>query len=104
MAPRSFNRHFKAATGDTPLNYLHRLRISEAKKMLESEFKSIHEVGFAIGYQDLTFFRRLFKRYSGISPQEYRQRFGPKRHKVITQSRRARGERVVRARPRAARA
>ena len=97
MTPRNFNRHFKAATGDTPLGYLHRLRVSEARKILEGQFKSVYEVGVAVGYQDLTFSRRLFKRYSGIAPQAYRQRFGPKRRKGAIELRGTRGGRAVQA-------
>lgn len=76
MSPRNFARRFKAATGDTPLGYLHRLRINAAKHFLESDAVSIQEVSVAVGYDDVTFFRRLFKRYTGVPPREYRIRFG----------------------------
>lgn len=76
MTPRNFNRRFKAAVGDTPLEYLHKLRINEARQLLESEIKTVYEVCRSVGYEDLTFFRRLFKRFAGVSPQQYRQRFG----------------------------
>jgi transcriptional regulator GlxA family with amidase domain len=76
MSPRNFARRFKAATGDTPLGYLHRLRINAAKHLLESDAVSIQDVSVAVGYDDVTFFRRLFKRYTGVPPREYRVRFG----------------------------
>ena len=78
MSPRTFARRFKTATGDTPINYLHRLRINTAKHLLENDLKSIRQVSRAVGYEDLTFFRRLFKRYTGMPPREYRERFGSK--------------------------
>lgn len=78
MSPRTFARRFKAATGDTPINYLHRLRINTAKHLLESDLKSVRQVSREVGYEDLTFFRRLFKRYTGTPPREYRARFGSK--------------------------
>ena len=78
MSPRTFARRFKAATGDTPINYLHRLRINTAKHLLENDLKSVRQVSREVGYEDLTFFRRLFKRYTGSPPREYRERFGSK--------------------------
>lgn len=76
MSPRHFARRFKAATGDTPLNYLHRVRINAAKHLLEQETASIRDVGLAVGYEDVAFFRRLFTRYTGQAPRQYRERFG----------------------------
>ena len=78
MSPRTFARRFKAATGDTPINYLHRLRINTAKHLLESDVKSVRQVSREVGYEDLTFFRQLFKRYTGTPPREYRERFRSK--------------------------
>jgi transcriptional regulator GlxA family with amidase domain len=79
MSPRTFARHFKAATGETPMEYLHRLRINAAKHLLEAERKTVQEVSVAVGYEDAAYFRSLFKRYTGIGPQAYRERFGIKR-------------------------
>jgi transcriptional regulator GlxA family with amidase domain len=76
MSPRSFARHFKSATGETPLEYLHRLRINAAKHLLEAERKTVQEVSLAVGYEDVGHFRGLFKRFTGIGPQAYRARFG----------------------------
>lgn len=77
MSPRTFARRFKAATGETPISYLHALRISTARQLLEYDFRSIRQVSRDVGYEDLTFFRRLFKRYTGSPPREYRERCGP---------------------------
>lgn len=75
MSSRTFKRRFKAATGESPLNYLQALRIEEAKKYLETTTDSIEIIGNAIGYDDLAYFSRLFKRESGMSPSAYRKKF-----------------------------
>jgi transcriptional regulator GlxA family with amidase domain len=76
MSPRNFARRFKTATGERPLEYLHRLRIEAARHLLESKPKSVADVSAAVGYEDQAFFRRLFKRYTGAAPRAYRARFG----------------------------
>jgi len=76
MSTRNFTRRFKQATGEAPLNYLHRLRVNCAKTLLETDFKSVQQVCFEVGYEDVPFFRRIFKRYTGMTPSDYRQRFG----------------------------
>ena len=78
MSPCNFARRFKQATGEAPLTYLHKLRIAESKRLLEQDYKTIQEIACSVGYDDLIFFRRLFKRYAGVSPQAYRQNFGTK--------------------------
>ncbi|MBS1199435.1 MAG: AraC family transcriptional regulator [Proteobacteria bacterium] len=76
MSPRNFARRFRQATGETPLAYLHKLRIDESKRLLEQEYMTMQEIAGNIGYDDPVFFRQLFKRYAGVSPQGYRTRFG----------------------------
>jgi transcriptional regulator GlxA family with amidase domain len=76
MSMRNFVRRFKEATGDAPLIYLQKLRIAAAKRMLESNHRTMQEISEAVGYQDVAFFRLLFQRHTGISPSEYRHRFG----------------------------
>ena len=76
LAPRTFLRRFKAATGETPLAYLQRLRIEASKRMLEDDRMTIQEVGLAVGYEDVAFFRDLFKRHAGLPPGAYRERYG----------------------------
>ncbi len=75
LKPRTFARRFRAATGYQPMDYVHALRIEEAKQSLETESLSIDEIGTAVGYEDSTFFRRLFKRKTGLTPAAYRRRF-----------------------------
>jgi transcriptional regulator GlxA family with amidase domain len=79
MSPRTFARRFIAAAGETPLAYLHRLRIDAARQLLETRPKSIAEVSRAVGYEDVGFFRQLFRRHTGAPPRAYRSRFGPER-------------------------
>jgi transcriptional regulator GlxA family with amidase domain len=75
MGPRNFIRRFKAATGRVPGAYLQTLRVSAAKEMLENGASSIQAVSSKIGYDDIGFFRNLFKRHTGMTPGEYRDRF-----------------------------
>jgi len=75
MSPRNFIRRFKEATGQVPGRYLQALRISIAKEMLEDGARSIQSIGSAVGYEDIAFFRALFKRLTGMTPAEYRTRF-----------------------------
>ena len=75
MGPRNFIRRFKAATGRLPGVYSQMLRISAAKEMLDDGAMSIQDVCAKVGYEDLAFFRNLFKRYTGMTPAEYRRRF-----------------------------
>jgi transcriptional regulator GlxA family with amidase domain len=76
MSLRNFVRRFKEATGDSPLSYLQKLRIAAAKRLLESNHRSMQEVSDAVGYQDVAFFRSLFQRHTGVSPSTYREKFG----------------------------
>ena len=79
MSTRNFARRFTSATGETPLAYLHRLRIDAARHLLETRPRSIADVSRAVGYEDISFFRTLFKRHTGAPPRVYRSRFGPER-------------------------
>jgi len=72
MSPRTLIRHFKAATGRLPGEYLQTLRMSAAKELLESGNAPIQAVCEKIGYEDVAFFRSLFKRHTGMTPAEYR--------------------------------
>ncbi|MGR4069994.1 GlxA family transcriptional regulator [Billgrantia sp. C5P2] len=74
LSERSFKRRFSAATGYTPVEYVQALRIEEAKQMLATDEMGIEEISAAVGYEDSTFFRKLFKRRAGVTPAQYRQR------------------------------
>ena len=75
LAPRTFKRRFKTATGHTPIAYVQRIRVERAKRMLETSDEPIEEISWAVGYEDPASFRRLFKRLAGVTPGAYRQRF-----------------------------
>ncbi len=75
MSERTFKRRFKKATGDSPLAYLQMLRIEAAKGLLEHEELTIEKIALKTGYEDTSFFRKLFKRHTGISPNEYKKSF-----------------------------
>jgi transcriptional regulator GlxA family with amidase domain len=75
LAPRTFKRRFKAATGYAPVDYVQALRIEEAKQLLETTDDPTDEIGRKVGYEDPAFFRRVFKRTTSTTPARYRQRF-----------------------------
>lgn len=75
LAERTFKRRFAAATGLTPIAYVQRLRIEDAKRRLERTDAPIDEISWRVGYEDPAFFRRLFKRTTGLAPGAYRKRF-----------------------------
>lgn len=76
LTTRTFIRRFREATGMTPLDYVHALRLEEAKQMLETTDESIEAIANEVGYEDTSFFGRLFRRKVGVAPGEYRLRFG----------------------------
>jgi transcriptional regulator GlxA family with amidase domain len=76
LADRTFKRRFASATGLTPMDYVHTLRLEEAKQMLESGDLPVEAVANEVGYEDASFFGRLFRRKVGLTPAQYRKRFG----------------------------
>jgi len=79
LAERSFKRRFQQATGMSPLEYVHTLRLEEAKQMLESGKQPIEAIANEVGYEDAGFFSRLFRRQVNLTPAQYRKRFGAMR-------------------------
>lgn len=75
LNPRTFARRFRVATGYVPMEYVQALRIEEAKQLLEANSANVEGIGQMVGYEDPTFFRRLFKRSVGITPAAYRKKF-----------------------------
>jgi transcriptional regulator GlxA family with amidase domain len=78
MSPRTFVRRFHGATGNTPREYIQRVRIEAAKRLLESGEERVSEIAMHVGYGDVPAFRKLFIRYTGLAPAEYRARYGPR--------------------------
>jgi transcriptional regulator GlxA family with amidase domain len=79
---RTLKRRFKLATGSSLLEYIQNLRIEQAKRLLESHRTPVEEVSVLVGYEDASFFRRLFKRLTGLPPNQYRRLFRP----IVTES------------------
>lgn len=75
LKPRTFARRFLAATGYHPVEYVHTIRVEEAKQMLETDTIGVEEIGRVVGYEDPAFFRRLFKRKAGVTPAAYRRKY-----------------------------
>jgi transcriptional regulator GlxA family with amidase domain len=74
-AERTVKRRFKAATGTTLMDYVQNLRIEEAKRLLESSQTPFDTIAAEVGYENPGFFRRLFKRRTGLTPSNYRKMF-----------------------------
>ena len=74
---RTLKRRFKMATGTTLIDYLQNLRVEEAKRLLETGQIPVDEISVEVGYEDPSFFRRLFKRRTGLTPSQYRRMFQP---------------------------
>lgn len=77
LGERTFVRRFKAATGRQPAAYLQALRIEAAKTLLERDGAPVQTVSTQVGYEDVAFFRRLFRRLTSMTPAEYRAHFAP---------------------------
>ena len=77
LTKRTFARRFQAATGLGPIEYVYALRMEGARQRIETGGGAIDEVGYQVGYEDPTFFRRLFKRTTGLTPAAYRRKFAP---------------------------
>ncbi|GMG88674.1 GlxA family transcriptional regulator [Biformimicrobium ophioploci] len=84
MSVRSFNRRFKMATGQTPLQYLQNVRIDMARDLLQSSNLSINEISEKVGYQDMGHFTALFKKFLSTTPSEYRTTVRAKLFRVNT--------------------
>lgn len=75
LAERSFKRRFLRATGMAPLEYVHNLRVEEAKYLLETTMAPVEAIANQVGYEEASFFGRLFRRRVGLTPAAYRRRF-----------------------------
>jgi transcriptional regulator GlxA family with amidase domain len=75
LSKRSFIRRFKTATGNTPVEYLQRSNVEKAKRQLESSNRSIEQIIYSLGYNDVHSFRKIFSRYTNLTLKEYRERY-----------------------------
>lgn len=75
LSPRTLARRFRAATGETVVECIQRLRMARARELLEAERLPVEAVARRVGYEDVAFFRRLFRKYTGRTPSGHRQRF-----------------------------
>jgi transcriptional regulator GlxA family with amidase domain len=76
LSPRHFSRRFTAVFGCAPARYVEDLRMSEARRMLSQDGATIQRVAAAVGFASADVFRRAFERRFGLSPSDYRERFG----------------------------
>jgi len=75
ISRRNFIRRFKKATSNTPLEYIQRVKVEAAKKGLESTSENISDIMFSVGYSDTKSFRNVFKKYTGMSPLDYKKKY-----------------------------
>jgi transcriptional regulator GlxA family with amidase domain len=75
ISRRTFERRFKQATNNSVLEYIHRVKIETAKRSFETSRKNINEVMFDVGYSDTKAFRNMFRKVTGLSPIEYRNKY-----------------------------
>lgn len=75
LSRRTFERRFKQATNNSVLEYIQRLKIEVAKRQFETSRKNISEVMYEVGYSDTKAFRDLFKKLTGLTPIEYRNKY-----------------------------
>jgi transcriptional regulator GlxA family with amidase domain len=72
---RHFERRFKKATKNTPVEYIQRVKIEAAKKHFETTRKNVNEVMYDVGYSDTKAFRTMFKKITGLSPLDYKNKY-----------------------------
>lgn len=75
ISRRNFDRRFIKATGNTPVEYLQRVKVEVAKKALEKGRKGVFEVMYEVGYSDDKAFREVFKKITGLSPLDYKGKY-----------------------------
>ena len=72
---RTLERRFRSVTGNSIIQYLQRVRVESAKKILEKDTSNVSEAMFSVGYNDTKSFREVFKKHVGVSPSEYKKKF-----------------------------
>lgn len=77
MSIRNFQRVFKKATGQSPIDYLIHIRLQKAKNLLRESNMQVADIAIQSGFNEYNYFSRKFKNAVGISPLKYRMRFKP---------------------------
>jgi transcriptional regulator GlxA family with amidase domain len=72
---RTFERKFRRCTGNSLAEYIQRVKVEFTKKQLEVGRKTVSEIGYEVGYNDIDSFRKVFKKYTDVSPVEYRRKY-----------------------------
>ncbi|WP_154668402.1 AraC family transcriptional regulator [Gabonia massiliensis] len=80
ITQRHFATQIQSKSGKTPLQWIELFVISEAKHLLSNPYKSIKEIAMTLNFSDLSAFGRYFRRYTGISPSDYRAMVSAKKH------------------------
>ncbi len=75
ISRRNFVRRFKKATSNTPIEYIQRVKVEAAKKGLETTSGNITDIMFSVGYSDTKAFRNVFRKYTGMSPLNYKKKY-----------------------------
>jgi transcriptional regulator GlxA family with amidase domain len=75
LSERTLHRRFKQATTESLVSYIQKLKIEKAKNALETELTSFDCIANSLGYENVSFFRRLFKKHTGLTPKDYRSSF-----------------------------
>jgi transcriptional regulator GlxA family with amidase domain len=83
VGKRNFERRFKKATNNTPVEYIQRVKIEAAKKGLETSRKNVNEVMYEVGYSDTKAFRTVFKKITGLSPADYRSKYNKEKAETL---------------------
>lgn len=83
LSKRSFIRRFKKATHQTPIQYIQSVKIEAAKEALELTEQTVNEIMYEVGYSDIKSFRSLFKKFTGLSPIDYRKKFAGFRERML---------------------
>ncbi|MFZ6046966.1 GlxA family transcriptional regulator [Pseudomonas sp. CR3202] len=76
LGERTFLRRFQQATGMRPTEYCQQLRAAKARELLELTNRTVDQIAWEVGYQDPAAFRKVFNKMVGLSPTDYRRRFG----------------------------
>ncbi|OMF34683.1 hypothetical protein BK133_11775 [Paenibacillus sp. FSL H8-0548] len=82
LGERQFYRKFKSRTGMSFIDYVQSVRIEEACRLLLTSDRKVADIASSVGYQDITFFNRLFRKKTGLSPREYRKETGQAHERI----------------------